>query len=652
MTASYNLSQLGSNYLQGGSGSVARTTASKLQESVSVRDFGAVGDGTTDDSAAIQAALTYAYNSGSSLQKGKIYIPSGSYLVTTLNVPYGVEIYGDGKYSTFIVSTTNATIVSLGVASSAKASISHLTIKGNSTGSNQHGLGYPATASSNVLDCNFTELEIQSCGGNGINIVLASIAVGMYYCTFKQVKCFNNVGYGARFAVGLFNLDLFDRCDFSNNGLGGVFYNGIGGMQNQKFLNCGFEFNGNGVASGFGLYADTALAQMEFDNCFFEANGQGGAGFDSNGLKAVNPEYIGIHGCTFAAHKYDVNIVTMLYEYCLVSIEGSYLFSNSVTPASVAGLYLDACQNGLVKLEGVYFDALGLVYANESSVPVINNRSLVAVNVSNGISRVANGTFTSGTTGWNTVSSTIASVAGGVSGNCLEVTTTAANQGVSQTVNLVIGRLYKMSYWVKAGTAGSSASDAFMYDLGGNISALYATSSSQWQQVEQTFRALSTSNAIRVLKGSAAVGTMLFDNISIVEIAETQLGDVAYSPASSGGLVRCFTENYGDITASASITIPLNIPAKVRILGAQLRVNTALTATETWTATFSGGSGEVLGTGQAVAKNTKLNWTSSAVTTAITNIAITKTSGGAFTALGQINAIIYYEDFVPMASQP
>jgi hypothetical protein len=64
MTASYNLSQLGSNYLQGGSGSVARTTASKLQESVSVKDFGAVGNGVTDDTAAFNNARTAAIAAG------------------------------------------------------------------------------------------------------------------------------------------------------------------------------------------------------------------------------------------------------------------------------------------------------------------------------------------------------------------------------------------------------------------------------------------------------------------------------------------------------------------------------------------------------------------------------------------------------------
>jgi hypothetical protein len=83
MTASYNLSQLGSNYLQGGTGSVARTTASKLQESVSVKDFGAVGDGTTDDTAAIQAAVNAVATSGINT----ILFPQGKYKVTTAITP-------------------------------------------------------------------------------------------------------------------------------------------------------------------------------------------------------------------------------------------------------------------------------------------------------------------------------------------------------------------------------------------------------------------------------------------------------------------------------------------------------------------------------------------------------------------------------------
>ena len=71
------------------SGAVASTVHKKFQESVSVRDFGATGDGTTDDTAAIQAAF------GSGLS---VYIPQGTYLIkdavriTTSNQ----IIHGDG----------------------------------------------------------------------------------------------------------------------------------------------------------------------------------------------------------------------------------------------------------------------------------------------------------------------------------------------------------------------------------------------------------------------------------------------------------------------------------------------------------------------------------------------------------------------------
>jgi hypothetical protein len=63
-------------FKQAGAGAVARSGQDKMRETVSVKDFGAVGDGVTDDTAAIQAAVNAAI--------GKtLYFSPGTYMVNT-----------------------------------------------------------------------------------------------------------------------------------------------------------------------------------------------------------------------------------------------------------------------------------------------------------------------------------------------------------------------------------------------------------------------------------------------------------------------------------------------------------------------------------------------------------------------------------------
>jgi Pectate lyase superfamily protein len=78
-----------------------RTVQEKLRESVSVKDFGAVGDGVTDDTAAIQAAI----NAVITPSGGTLYFPSGTYKITAkLLIPFsaGWRIFGASRDQTRI----------------------------------------------------------------------------------------------------------------------------------------------------------------------------------------------------------------------------------------------------------------------------------------------------------------------------------------------------------------------------------------------------------------------------------------------------------------------------------------------------------------------------------------------------------------------
>ena len=76
-------------------GAVTTNVGDKLAQTVSVKDFGAVGDNVVDDYAAIQAALDYAGTNGSA-----VWFPPGQYRLTSgLLMPTlrGVELIGTGQ---------------------------------------------------------------------------------------------------------------------------------------------------------------------------------------------------------------------------------------------------------------------------------------------------------------------------------------------------------------------------------------------------------------------------------------------------------------------------------------------------------------------------------------------------------------------------
>jgi hypothetical protein len=142
-----------------------------------------------------------------------------------------------------------------------------------------------------------------------------------------------------------------------------------------------------------------------------------------------------------------------------------------------------------------------------------------------GTELMPNPTFDGGVVGWACVTGTLASIAGGQSNNCLELTRTS---GVSQNAQstssaMTVGRLNKMGGYVKSGTSGNETYSMYFNNHINtkNLILKTGTSSGSWVLVAgyATVEDSGTASA-GVIKGSATAGTMLFDEFSIQQVTD------------------------------------------------------------------------------------------------------------------------------------
>ena len=106
----------------------SRTLATRFADTANVKDYGAIGNGVANDTAAIQAAINYMDTTYSG---GIVFVPAGNYYVPGgLTLKGGVELVGEGRGSTTIqAQTVDVTVITFD-ATSNYAALRNLFISG------------------------------------------------------------------------------------------------------------------------------------------------------------------------------------------------------------------------------------------------------------------------------------------------------------------------------------------------------------------------------------------------------------------------------------------------------------------------------------------------------------------------------------------
>lgn len=348
---------------------------------IDVKNYGATGDGVTDDTAAFQAAINAAASSAMSIPLGQgvnktLYVPAGQYKITaSLTVPGRMNMIGDGARSSVLkfTSTTGAML-------RATADISYSTWEkmqwvgpGNGTGNAAMGFQADTTVGAGKANIfiNFKEMIVEKFPQ------CAFYVSDSFACTWEDMDV-RDCGTVGTIAGG----NAAAAADSYGGGIRLAKINFVSGASTgNKYINSYIRRCGRGIY----IDGNERLTNTGFWNVFFEENY---IGADINGRGASQPS----KETTLYTTYFEAN----LYAGMLVG-QGTAIQcyrNNTIAGTGLAGSCSTSGPDGIVFSEEYteIFDGRFSV-GNKASAPTVGTKAAFRVDKTDTINNIAEANF-------------------------------------------------------------------------------------------------------------------------------------------------------------------------------------------------------------------------------------------------------------------
>ena len=343
----------------------------------SPEEYGAIGDGVADDTAAINAAL--AASGALMLKSGATYAIDGS---VGVNMTSGSTLYGNGA-TIKIIPSSNANYVGVRAEGVERCIIENVHVLGDrnehtgTDGEWGHGIAIGNSANVVVRDC-----VVSECWGDGLYVSSATDAYinnvvcdnnrrnGISMISGENVKfvdcvCSNTNGTAPQAGIDVepnYNTDglkniLFERCSSVNSaGAAGIFVHTKADDSNVTFRNC----HSDNKLSLLALSGQNA--KFNFEGCYIA----GSSGSLLNTTFSVDSACATFDGCTFDGLGATVGFISQTQKLQNLTVKNTKLVNlNSGRPIVWLG-DRNSCNNIILDIE-----LINSVFT-ETSVPAFN----------------------------------------------------------------------------------------------------------------------------------------------------------------------------------------------------------------------------------------------------------------------------------------